>query len=134
MTDIELVTEMYEGFDRREWAAVKSNIADDFVLDQPEHLPWSGRYYGPNGFLAFFQKLDEYIDTRSETEQIFDAGGSIVQLEHTVGTVWANGAPFPGREVHLLSVREGQLLRFRAFVEVPVMLAALGAGVRGVAF
>ncbi|HZZ50604.1 MAG TPA: nuclear transport factor 2 family protein [Pseudonocardia sp.] len=129
MTDIELVTELYAAFDRGELASVQHHIAEDFVLDQPEHLPWSGRYYGPNGFLAFFATLAEHIDTRIETEQIFDAGGTIVQLGYTVGTVRANGAAFRSREVHLLTVRDRQLLRYRAFVEVPVMLAALGAGV-----
>lgn len=125
MTDIDLVTALYAALERRDLGAVRPYIAPDFVMDQPDGLPWSGRYYGPDGFMSFFHTLNDYLEATTETEIIFDGGGTVVQIGCAEGTIRANAAPFRTREVHLLNIRDGLVVRFRAYVQVPVMQAAL---------
>jgi hypothetical protein len=126
-TGVAVVAELYAGLDRSDLSAVRGHIAIDCVLDQPGYLPWSGRYYGPDGFLAFFRTLSDYLDTQGHTETIFDGGDVVVRVGRTEGTVRANGTPFRCREVHLLTVRDSLIIGFRAHLEVPVMQAALTA-------
>ena len=45
----------------------------------------------------------------------------------TAGTVNATGAAFDVDELHLLTVRDGRVVRFEAYIDTPAMLAALGA-------
>ena len=44
----------------------------------------------------------------------------------TAGTVNATGAAFDVDELHLLTVRDGKVVRFEAYIDTPAMLAALG--------
>jgi ketosteroid isomerase-like protein len=125
MSDLQLVTDLYAAFDRGDLDAIRPLIAPDFVMTQPNGLPWSGRYAGPDGFFEFIGKLYSHLDTKVEVEEIYDAGGSIVQVGHTGGTVRANGAAFRAREVQVVELRDGLLVRFQVFVDVPVMRAAL---------
>jgi hypothetical protein len=122
---VAMVTDLYAGLDRSDLSTVRSRISIDCVLDQPGYLPWSGRYYGPDGFLAFFRTLSDHLETRGHTETIFDGGGTVIRVGHTEGTVRANGNPFRCHEVHLLTVRNSLVIGFRAHLEVPVMQAAL---------
>ena len=39
----------------------------------------------------------------------------------------ANGAPFDVQEMHLLTVRDGRVVRFEAHIDTPAMLEALQA-------
>lgn len=123
--DLKLVTELYDAFGRQDLDRIRPAIAADFVTEQPEGLPWSGRYHGPDGFFEFLGKLFSHLETTLEIEQIFDAGDTIVQVGHASGVVRATGVPFRGREVHTLTLREGKLVHYRVFSDVPAVQAAL---------
>jgi ketosteroid isomerase-like protein len=59
---------------------------------------------------------------------ISSAGDRVVQAGRTTGTVNTTGAAFDVDEVHILTVRDGNVVRFEAHIDTPAMLGALGAG------
>ncbi|MFC9693586.1 nuclear transport factor 2 family protein [Kribbella sp. NPDC056951] len=127
LSNVQLVTNLYEAYGRGDLDAIRSYLAPDVVMTQSEQLPWGGRYLGPDGFFEFLGKLNGYLDARLEVDDVFDAGDTIVEIGYTVGTVRASGARFRARESHLITLREQRIVRFQVLVDVPAMLAALAA-------
>ncbi|MDX6279862.1 MAG: uncharacterized protein QOH03_933 [Kribbellaceae bacterium] len=127
MSDLQLVKDLYAAFDRGDLDAIRSYLAADFTMNEPAGLPWSGNYAGPDGFFEFFGKLLSHVDAKVEIERIFDAGGTIVQVGHTAGTIRSNNAPFRSREVHTVVVRDSKISRIQVYLEVDVLHAALHA-------
>ena len=58
-------------------------------------------------------------------QTVYAAGDTVVQIGRTAGTVNATGASFDVQEVHLLTVRDGKVVRFEAHIDTPAMLEAL---------
>ncbi|MFB6721526.1 nuclear transport factor 2 family protein [Kribbella sp. NPDC056345] len=127
LSNVQLVTNLYEAYGRGDLDTIRSYLAPDVVMTQPEQLPWGDRYLGPDGFFEFLGKLNGYVDAKLDVEDVFDAGDTVVEVGHTVGTVRANGAQFRARESHLITLRDGQIVRFQVLVDVPAMLAAVNA-------
>jgi ketosteroid isomerase-like protein len=125
MSDLQLMSDLYAAFDRGDLDAIRPHLAPDFVLIQSGGLPWSGGYTGPDGFFDFVGKLFGHLETKLSMEQIYDAGGAIVQIGHSDGTVRSSGAAFRTREVHTSQVRDGRLVRLEIFVDADAMRSAL---------
>ena len=94
---------------------------------QTDALPWGGEFHGHDGLGDFFGKLTGTIASRVTIDEMFSAGDQVVQIGRTAGTVKATGAEFDIREVHVLTVRAGKIVRFAATIDTPGMLAALAA-------
>jgi uncharacterized protein len=124
-SDVQLTADLYAAVDRGDLDAIRPHLAHDLIVDQPDGLPWSGQYHGPDGFFAFFGKLFSHVDTKVQTDHIYDAGRAIVQLGHTIGTIRSNGTAFDAPEVHALRFRDHQLVGFQVFIDVPLMQLAL---------
>ncbi|MDB4990267.1 MAG: hypothetical protein JWN04_5445, partial [Myxococcaceae bacterium] len=94
---------------------------------QSELLPWGGTYRGLSEFQQFFAKLTEHIDSNLSFDNLIDAGEDVVAIGRTSGSVVQNGAPFDVPVVHVWSVREGLIVSFQPYIDVPLMLASLRA-------
>ena len=97
----------------------------DAVITQDPALPWGGHYVGRDGIAEFASKLVGTIDSKVDTEQLFEAGDHVVQQGRTKGTVRRNGAPFDIPECHVWTLRDGVVAKAEFYIDSPAMLAAL---------
>ena len=124
-SNVELVAGFYRSAAEGDFDTVLAMLDPDVTVWQTEELPWGGSYEGIDGFIEFFGKLRESIESKVDIEEVFEAGEHVVQMGHTRGTVNANGVAFDVREVHVWGVRDGKLLSLRSHIDTPAMLAAL---------
>jgi hypothetical protein len=122
---IETVRRIYDAFARGDLEAVMNECAADAVITQDPALPWGGSYVGRDGIAEFASKLVGTIDSKVDTEQLFEAGDHVVQQGRTKGTVRHNGAPYDIAECHVWTLRDGVVVSAEFYIDSPAMLAAL---------
>jgi ketosteroid isomerase-like protein len=124
--DLAVVQEMYRAFERADLARTLQLCAPDVEVRQSPAVPWGGTYRGHDGVVAFLVALGTHLDSRPQTQDLFaDAGGAVVQVGRTRGTVRATGAAFDVAETHVWTVRDGLVVRFEAYLDADAMLTAL---------
>jgi ketosteroid isomerase-like protein len=57
MTPMEATRQMYDLVGRGEWAAVAAMMAEDFVIHEPETLPYGGRWEGRDALQRLFARV-----------------------------------------------------------------------------
>jgi len=127
-SDIEHVRTLYRLFENRDLEACLAAFHPQIVVEQSPELPWGGRHEGRDGLGEFLLKLAGTIDSSLTIEQLYSAGDKVVQTGRTAGTVLATGAEFDIPEVHILTMSDGLVIRFEAFIDTPTMLATLADG------
>jgi len=128
MTDIEIVTRIYDALARRDFDALFAVVDAECVITQDPALPWGGRHVGHDGFAAFGLALTGSIDSAVTTEAMFMADGDVFQVGRTRGRTVATGAPFDIPEVHRWTIRDGKAVAAHFSIDTPTMLAALAGG------
>jgi uncharacterized protein len=124
-TNVELIEELYSAFSQRDLPAIFSALAPDVEVSQSPALPWGGVYRGVEGFREFFSKLTSQITPALAIERYIDAGEDVVAIGRTQGTVNNGGRSFDVPVVHVWRLREGKVVRFQPYIDVPTMQAAL---------
>ena len=125
-SNVALVRRLYDAFESLDLDTILEIISPDVVVVQAPELPWGGEFQGHDGLGRFFGLLREHITSKVTHEEIFAAGDRVVQIGRTKGTVTATDQPFDVAEMHLLTVRDGKVVRFEAHIDTPAMLVALG--------
>jgi hypothetical protein len=79
-TNLELIAEVYETFQRGDIAGVLNLLHDDAVLDLegPASIPWAGNWRGRDGWLQFFQALGQNAERITLQMQPFASQGDRV--------------------------------------------------------
>ena len=124
-TPLDVVSQVYDAFARRDLEAVLALTSPDIVITQDASLPWGGRYEGHDGLGQFVMALLGSIDSAVTVEAMFEAGDRVVQYGRTAGTVRATGATFDIPECHVWRVEDGRAVEAQYFIDTPAMLAAL---------
>jgi ketosteroid isomerase-like protein len=125
--NLAIVRRWYDALAARDADTVRDLFAEDGEVWQTPELPWGGSYQGHDGLLTFFLTLVGTITSAVTEEGLFAAGDHVVQRGRTAGTVNANGAEFDVPEVHVFELRDGKVVKFTAYIDTPLMLAALNA-------
>jgi ketosteroid isomerase-like protein len=124
-TNLDVVRGVYTAFERSDLAGVLAMLEAEVEVYQSGEVPWGGRYRGHAQVQEFFMKLAAAVESRVSTERFMEAGDQIVQIGRTRGQARATGRTFDVPEVHIWTVRHGKVVRFEAYVDHPVMLAAI---------
>jgi ketosteroid isomerase-like protein len=125
--NVELVRRLYAALEAVDLETILEIFDPEVEVYQTEELPWGGDFQGHDGLGRFFGLLRENITSKVTLQTVYAAGDEVVQIGRTAGTVNATGAPFDVQEVHLLTVRDGKVVRFEAHIDTPAMLEALRA-------
>jgi len=96
--DVELVRILYDAFDSKDLDGVVSVLGDDMVANVAPGVPWSGTYYGPEGFRRFLEIIDEYVELNIETDSLLEVGSEIRQVG-------------PARAMHVSPARSSPSMR-----------------------
>ena len=123
--NVELVRRLYAALEAIDLETILEIFDPGVEVHQTSELPWGGDFRGHDGLGEFFGLLRENITSKVTIQTVYAAGDTVVQIGRTAGTVNATGAPFDVQEVHLLTVRDGKVVRFEAHIDTPAMLEAL---------
>jgi ketosteroid isomerase-like protein len=124
---IEVVSEIYDAFARKDLEAILRLTDPAIVVTQDPDLPWGGRHEGHDGLGTFVMALLGSIDSAVTVEAMFEAGEHVVQHGRTAGTVRATGVAFDIPECHVWRIVDGRAVEAQYFIDSPAMLAALAA-------
>ena len=116
--DVELVLTLNDAFDDRDWDGVVELLGDSMVAHVAPGMPWSGSYYGPEGFRRFLEIIDEYVELSIETESLLDTGPVVAQVGRTTGYARASGTRFSFNEIHFWGVKDGKIVAFRNYSDI----------------
>ena len=127
MSDVDVVTKIYEAMAARDYDSLFQLIDESAVLTQDDRLPWGGRYEGHQGVAEFAAALTGSIESNVDIDAIYEADGEVIQMGHTKGTVVGTGTPFDIPEVHRWKIKDGKAVSAHFAIDTPGMLAALNA-------
>lgn len=120
----QIITNLYAAFARRDLSALLQWIDPQIEITQTTELPWGGTFQGQQGLMSFAGKLLENLDSQVEMEELVESGDSVVAIGHTRGRVRANQKEFDVRAVHVWTLKDGKVIRFKAYIDTPKMLDA----------
>jgi len=93
-------------------------LGDDMVTEAAPGVPWSGTYYGPEGFRRFLEIIDEYVELTIETDSLIDTGTEVRQEGRTTGYARVSGTLFSFDEVHIWRVKDGKIVAFSNYSDI----------------
>ena len=79
MTPVEVMTTVYEHMRRGEWDEAETYISDDFIVYEPDSLPYGGEWKGKDVFRRLFPAVMGSFDDPAPAP-----------VEMTGGKEWAN--------------------------------------------
>jgi ketosteroid isomerase-like protein len=127
-TALQLVRQAYAAYAARDVAAIFALLHPDVEIVQTPLLPWGGTHRGLDGARAFFRTIGELTAAIPEPSGYISAGDDVVVVGRLRGQARATGAPIDLAIAHVLTVRDGRIARFAAYIDTPAMLAALAPG------
>jgi ketosteroid isomerase-like protein len=119
-TKAHAVQEAYEAFGRGDIPAILGLLDDGVVWSSPGTLPHGGTFKGPDEVGQFFGGLGaSWEDLGLEVEAVDElAGDLVVGVVQASGTRVGTGAAVSYGAVHVFSVRDGRITRFREYTDL----------------
>jgi len=102
-------------------------FADDFVLVEPEVLPYGGSFHGPQGFVELTKKIRESYNVEVVSAVSTEAGDELLIIEY----VFDFESKRTGEHVEAACVdlfrwsKDGKLLRCDIYYKEPDKLASI---------
>ncbi len=130
VTNVELARQSYDAFARDDLDEVLAALHPEIEWQQAQGLPHGGVYKGVDVVRrAIFAPLDEewWDGFRADPEQFIDGGDEVVVLGRYSGHAKATGKPLAVPFVHVWTIRESQVVRFRQFLDTAGWNEALSA-------
>jgi uncharacterized protein len=124
-----LIQEMCEAFGRRDWKAGLEPISDDIEWDMSTYGSWpdTGVVHGPAAVQTFFRSyLGTWDDYEIDFDQYLDVGDEVLVIVHDRGRGKGSGALVERHWAQLWTVRDGKVVRFRAYANPQAGLEAAG--------
>jgi ketosteroid isomerase-like protein len=124
--NVDVVRGVYDAYDSRDLDAILSHLDDDVEVLATEGLPWSGHYYGRDGFADFLSAIDDQVRLTIETDELIDSGESVAQIGRSVAQVHISGTTFNSREIHIWRLRADKVISFQNYSDTRAQRIALG--------
>ena len=118
-TALTTVRKAYDTFARGDFDGVIAMVSPDVeweTVGRPDDYPLFGARRGVDGVRDFFTANAEHQEIRRFEPQAFhDAGDTVIVEGQFDITVKKTGKPFEIDFVHLFTIRDGKIVRFREF-------------------
>jgi ketosteroid isomerase-like protein len=126
--NVRLIKEQYAAFQRGDLQSVLDTMTDDieWITPGPQaFLPLAGNRRGREEVTQFFSILSDTNEySLFEPLEFIAQGDRVVVLVKAQGTVKATGYSIEAEMVHLFTVRDGKVERFREFYDTAAILDA----------
>jgi ketosteroid isomerase-like protein len=126
--NVELVRVAWGVYGDRGIEAALDFFAEDCVSEDFSEMPDGGTYEGRSGALERYQRFAEiWGDFVMELVEVVDAGdGVVVAVAEMRGSGRGSGAPMDAPAAFVYDVRDGRIVRDRAFTSRAAALEAAG--------
>ena len=122
-----IAKQTYEAFLRGDIEGLLKLYAEDvrWEVYGPASLPTVGTWQGKDGLAQFFATVNERLEPHSFEPQEFSAqDDQVAVIGHYDWTAKATGRPFSANWVHVLTLRDGKIIRFREYTDTAAAVAA----------
>jgi ketosteroid isomerase-like protein len=124
---VQVVRELYDAFKRRDITAILAVLSEDVEWSEPEnpHNPSAGTRRGHAGFLEWARVGNDAEEVVSlDLHDILTSDQSVAAVGHTTCRVRATGRTYDTDFVHLITLRDGRVVRFQEFFDTYAAAAA----------
>lgn len=129
--NLRIVQEGYAAFSRGDIAAALSNYADDVdwaMPGSPNVIPYAGQRRGRGQVAQFYSTFPqteevEQMDLRGFMTQ----GDKVLVFGHYKGRVRSTGRSYTKDFIHVITLRDGKVTKFREYVASDDMYAAFAS-------
>lgn len=119
--NVALVEAIYAAFSAGDVPGVLGRMSPDIVWNEAENFPYADRnpYVGPEAVLTgvFARIGEEWDGFNVVTEDVLDAGDSVVALGRYQGTYKATGRTLDAQLVHVWRIEDGKAVRFQQYTD-----------------
>lgn len=125
--NVALVKQCYDNFLKGDIPQLLSAFSDDINWELPaiEDAPFTGKRHGRDQVEEFFKSLGEMQSAQLfQPKEFIAQGDKVVALGHYVWTVKSTGAQFESDWTHIFTIRGGQIVNFREFLDSHLAEAA----------
>jgi ketosteroid isomerase-like protein len=117
-TNLEVVREGYEHFNRGEVDWVLDHLDPEIVWEDAKQMPDARVYHGIDEVQKFLESFGRHWEEiRFELEELGEAGDSVLAFVRIVGRGRASGAEVDARLVHVWDMRDLKGLHIRTFFD-----------------
>jgi ketosteroid isomerase-like protein len=126
--NVELVREVWKVFNDQGFEATLDGLAEDYVCEDVPDLPDHATYKGKEGARERYRHFREmWADWTWEPEEFIDAGGEVVVAMVVMRAQGkGSGAPIELQGAFVYEIRDGKIVRDRAFTSRSDALEAAG--------
>jgi len=124
--NVETVRSLYEAVvddDLDSFSALIDDAAEDV---NPDDALEPGIRRGRSEFQAAIRQLNSFDYSRLDVERIVAVGDCVVAVVDVQGRGKDSGAPFRNRMGHVVTFRDGKIVRFQWFLDPEAALEAVG--------
>jgi len=116
--DADSVRRLYAAFARRDLPAILDFLHPEVVWEEPAGLgPIAGVWQGHEAVMEALGHVPEGSRIAARAEEFLVAQDAVVVLGHHRGTSSVTGEPYAIPFAHVWSFRDGQVVRFRSFLD-----------------
>lgn len=130
--NINIVKQTYENFLRGDIESLLKLYAEDVQWDVygPASLPTAGSWHGRAELAQFFAKVNEMLEAKSfEPQEFIAQDDQVAVLGHYNWTAKPTGRTFSSNWVHVVTLSNGKITRFREYTDTAAGAAAFaGSG------
>jgi len=129
--NIEFVKGLYAAFARGDVPAVLDGFANDIEWHEAEGMPYGGVYRGGEAVVQnVFGPISTDVEGFAVTpEELIGSGDSVAAVVRYTGTGKVTGKSLDVPVVHVWDIRDGELTRFRQFIDTVKFAEVVPAGV-----
>jgi ketosteroid isomerase-like protein len=117
---VQVVRDLYAAFARRDVAAILAVLSDDVEWSEPANPfnPAGGMRRGHTGFLEWVRVGNDAEEVQSlDLREFLTGADTVAAVGHTRCTVRSTGTTYETDFVHLITFKEGQIIRFQEFFD-----------------
>ena len=123
----QMVQQLYRMFRQGDIAGILAHCSDDsdWISPESELVPFSGHFHGKPGLAEFFTKLGENMQAiRFEPLDFIADGDKVVAMGESSWLVRSTGRRFDSPWVHVLTIRDGQMVGCQALTDTAATVQA----------
>jgi uncharacterized protein len=130
--NVDAVRRAWEAFNRGDLDAFFADAAGDVEFEEDPAFPEAGVFRGREEIRTYLVGFQEAMaDHRIEVEELRDLGDRVLALVHETARGTSSGADVDQHPAFLFELRDGLIVRVRAYLDRAEGLAAVGAGADG---
>ena len=124
--NVETVRRLYQLMNDGNLSAVLNMMAEDveLFLFGSAKVPWAGHWRGRQGAEQFALAMAGAAEVKDHPEILVGAGDSVIAVHRPVVRIRATGRDASFNVVHVVTLRDGLVVRFREYADTSAWEAA----------